>query len=1466
MRRMIALITSIALVISLLVPSAFATGMTMSAADVESDMLAGEQVKVDVSISNNSGFVSGNATIEFDKDSLKLVGIENETEFFSSDAKYNGVKKFPIVSGTYKVSWEDDYTTENITTDGRIVTLIFEVLETATPGKKEVRISSVDLTDGNAENVTCFGEPGSITLTAELTGLQSVAVTAAPALGKTPDAVTANGGAYFDVAFSNWQEQAGGEVTKFEAGKTYTATITLTPKTGYKFADSDVSIGVSAAKSTSAATLQSDGTLTATCTFVMPDKAVPTITTAPTASAITYGETLYKSILSNGAASVEGTFKWKDTSIKPQVKDSNTTEYEVVFTPTDTASYETATCKVKLEVKPKELKTLSIIPIENQTYTGEEIRPKVTVKDGQPPYDELAESDYSVTYSNNTNVGKANVKITAKEGGNYTFNAGTFNFEIKAATSAISITGDPSKTYDGSAVTAPAVKKSGSTGEVTYTYYTDASCTTVTTAENSGAVSNGAAPKNAGTYWVKATLAADSNHGSATSVAKQFTISPKPLTADMLVMGTQATYDGASHAPVYSVKDGDTALEKDVDYTETEGYIAVTSVGNTTLKITGKGNYTGVVSKDWSLVAKDISQVTIDVTGTYTYTGDAITPAYTVKDGDTEVEDTNYTLEITNNTNAGTATIKLTGKGNYQGTKTATFTISAKDVSDLTVEAPAQTVVKGDGGFTDPVIKGVKGEALAGTFTYAYDSETGKNHADVVAMLKNKAADTNVTLSYTFTPDSTNNNYTGTMTGSFAVTVKDIEFKVGSETASAANALTIKAAPTYGDDWSDIVKIKDDVTITAVAGANTDSNKEHFSLRPTGKPSAGEQTYELIYNGTIGTITYSNVVVASGMVTVAPKTLTKNDLTYSGPITKVYDSTTNVPNDLTVSVRSGSLVGNDTLTVTGTLTYNSANVKEASSITFTPVAITTDNYRLAASEVLTITGAKITAKDVTLTGGINATDRSYEKDNKTVDLTKGTLAFTGLVGSEMLDVSIPATGTISDAKVGTYNVTYSGVTLADNTGKASNYALVSPLPTVTVTITKADAPTLADISVNQKYTVTTAQSKDIGRAGMPADAGTLTYAKGTESKTGSVTITGWDVDSTGKVTYTLSGGAKGDTVTLPVTIKSTNYADSIVKVVITLTERDVPEVKANDITVDYTGEPVPASMITGTAIFNGQTVEGSWSFKDDDAKFTTVADSNGSVAVVFTPADTVNYASVEYTIKVTINKAKPTGTPGYTAITAEGKTLADAGLNMGTITLAGTIKWVAEDGTDLADDTAVEANKSYSWVFTPNDTDNYETLTGSIQLWHKSTGGRYYYSSSNSSGTATITAVLTAKDAKSATDYTSGIYGLTFRSTADFSGFKGVKVDGKTIGKDNYVAESNNGSIEVYLKAAYLKTLAVGRHTLTIMAAGGNASIDFTIGGVNTAPKTFDAGIAVYVTMAVASVTGMAWMGKKRED
>lgn len=138
-------------------------------------------------------------------------------------------------------------------------------------------------------------------------------------------------------------------------------------------------------------------------------------------------------------------------------------------------------------------------------------------------------------------------------------------------------------------------------------------------------------------------------------------------------------------------------------------------------------------------------------------------------------------------------------------------------------------------------------------------------------------------------------------------------------------------------------------------------------------------------------------------------------------------------------------------------------------------------------------------------------------------------------------------------------------------------------------------------------------------------------------------------------------------------------------------------------------------------------------------------------------------------------------------------------------------------------------------------------------------GGYYYYGGASTPG---ISAVKTADAAKSATDYTSGIYGLTFRSTAAFSGFKGVQVDGRTIAAANYVAE-DNGGIEVYLKAVYLRTLKDGRHTVTILSDAGNVTMNFTIGGVGS-PTTFDAGIGAYIGMALASVGGMAWMRRRK--
>lgn len=134
---------------------------------------------------------------------------------------------------------------------------------------------------------------------------------------------------------------------------------------------------------------------------------------------------------------------------------------------------------------------------------------------------------------------------------------------------------------------------------------------------------------------------------------------------------------------------------------------------------------------------------------------------------------------------------------------------------------------------------------------------------------------------------------------------------------------------------------------------------------------------------------------------------------------------------------------------------------------------------------------------------------------------------------------------------------------------------------------------------------------------------------------------------------------------------------------------------------------------------------------------------------------------------------------------------------------------------------------------------------------------------SSSVSTPDIQPILTADEAKSATDYSGGIYGLTFRASTGYGSFKGVKVNGKAIGAGNYIAEENGGT-EIYLKAAYLQTLAPGKYTMTVMTESGEVTTEFTVGGVMTAPKTADAGALVYLAMALSSYTGTALVARKR--
>ena len=148
-------------------------------------------------------------------------------------------------------------------------------------------------------------------------------------------------------------------------------------------------------------------------------------------------------------------------------------------------------------------------------------------------------------------------------------------------------------------------------------------------------------------------------------------------------------YDGKAKKPGVTVKLNGKTLKNGTDYTVS--YSNNTKVGTAKVTITGKGNFTGSVSKTYS-IKNNFKKATVSGISTKAFTGKNITQSITVKyNGKTLKNGTDYTVSYSSNKNIGTATVKIAGKGSYIGTITKTFKINPakQEIQKLTAKSKA---------------------------------------------------------------------------------------------------------------------------------------------------------------------------------------------------------------------------------------------------------------------------------------------------------------------------------------------------------------------------------------------------------------------------------------------------------------------------------------------------------------------------------------------------------------------------------------------------------------------------------------------------------------------------------------------------------------------------------------------------------------------------------------------------------
>lgn len=651
---------------------------------------------------------------------------------------------------------------------------------------------------------------------------------------------------------------------------------------------------------------------------------------------------------------------------KPTVtyQKKNGNEFEILNgVPTDVGTYQASikmddkTASVTYGIVSKKVANPIITVNGTYTYDGTEKKPSVVVKDGET---EIPDREYSVSYADNINAGTATVTITDVAGGNYNVSGSTtFTIDKGIYTGTVGKTVNIIKNRVGEQTGTLTVADFFPEGKVP----ASAQISDLATA-TSGIVT---VLKSLDTYkgYILTYIAQDnitstSDQTCAVTISSanyqdiQATLTFHPTDKETVTISgltyTEKTYDGSAIQPTGTLKvSGDKVPVNDLKVTYTgigdttyNGTDAPTDAG--TYQVTYKvrednDNYIGEKTYTFTIFPKAVTADMIGAMADETYTGSPITPQPVVTDGNTILTSgTDFAFSYDTNTDAGAATLTITGKGNYTGTANQKFTIKPKDISSATIRLHNNSFIY------DGIAKKV--EIASVTLGENTNTLTLTSPTDYDIKAGNTFINANDAITLTIAGKG---NYTGTAYTIWKITKAspvlgnfDVSPNLSTPLTYDGTPKTVTAQPRNGV-----------IGMGAVTVCYEGSNGTTYARSETAPANAG--TYQVILSVVEGK-NYTKAEIAAGTLTIGKADLTVGDVTEFFEYTKTGAQTISlaelVPGATnyapgTYTDDNGILTGDLTIDATGLMkfTLSALTIANIDNKVTVPVTITSENYK-----------------------------------------------------------------------------------------------------------------------------------------------------------------------------------------------------------------------------------------------------------------------------------------------------------------------------------------------------------------------------------------------------------------------------------------------------------------------------------------------------------------------------------------